>query len=88
MYEVLSKPRGITYQYNIINTFKKYDDAYYFIANLLWEANENYNWSSSCKYLHDGYNPKKIFCYGSTFIYKNKVCYKIKLNLKNKKNGN
>ena len=77
MFVAYKKTRGILNSYKILSKFSSYEDAYYCIGNILWKENENFSWSYSCKYLHDGYDKSKIFIFGKTYIKKNNKCYKI-----------
>lgn len=78
-YQVLIKDFGVKYEYEQEKRFRTYQNAYYFIANILWKNNPNYSWSCSLKYLNDGYEKKKIFPFGNTYVRNNKRCYKIKI---------
>ena len=75
MYNVLTKKVGVG-DYSLVKRFRTYHKAYSYIGDKL-QVKDTLGWSYSCKYLTDGYDKKKIFKYGDTYLRRKFICYKI-----------
>jgi hypothetical protein len=75
MYSLLVKKVGEP-SYKSIKNFRTYKKAYYFVGNKL-QTKHNLHFSYSIKYLMCGYDRKKIFPLGKTFVRRDNICYKI-----------
>jgi len=78
MYSVKRKKVGGK-TYKTIKEFKNYHKAYAYIGDTL-QVSDTLHWSYSTKYMLDGYDKKKIFEYGDTFLRRKNICYKIVMN--------
>ena len=80
MYEVLHKKVGIgVYKPLRKRKFQTYKNAYYYIGDVL-QKKDCLHWSYSLKYMMDGYDRRKLFKYGDTYLRRKNYCFKIQTN--------
>lgn len=75
MYAVKTKKVG-NKNYKKLKEFKTYDKAYSYLGDML-QVKHNLHWSYSAKYLMCGYDRKKLLTYGTSFLRRRNICYKI-----------
>jgi len=74
-YEVLTKQVGGE-AYLKVKQFSNYKRAYYYVGDLL-QKKDTLHWSYSLKYMMDGYDRKRLFPYGNSFLRRKNICFKI-----------
>lgn len=66
-------------RYTKIKSFRKYGNAYSYIAEQLMELDYRLHWGYCVDHLCEGYTKRRVFPFGSTVIRRKGVDFKIKI---------